>query len=99
VLFTPQGEDLGLVTMEAFHCGKPVITCADSGEPARLVREGWNGFVCPPEPAAIAARIDELAHDRERAARLGARGRTSISAIGWESVASKLTEALGFAGL
>jgi glycosyltransferase involved in cell wall biosynthesis len=96
VLFTPTREDLGLVTMEAFHCGKPVITCADSGEPARLVKDGWNGFICPPEPAAIAARIDELAADHARAAELGARGRMSISVIGWDAVASRLVEALGF---
>jgi glycosyltransferase involved in cell wall biosynthesis len=97
VLFTPKREDLGLVTMEAFHCGKPVITCADSGEPARLVRDGWNGFVCAPAPAAIAARVDELASDHALAAELGSRGRMSIEGIGWGAVSSRLVEALGFA--
>ena len=96
VLFTPQREDLGLVTLEAFASAKPVITCADSGEPARLVAHEMNGFICPPDPAAIAMRIDQLAADRALAARLGARGRASIADISWESVVSALASALGF---
>src|SRR5215212_4404242 len=45
VVFPPFNEDYGFVTVEAFMCGKPVITCADSGGPAELVRNGENGFV------------------------------------------------------
>lgn len=97
VLFTPQREDLGLVTLEAFQSGKPVITCLDSGEPARLVADGENGFVCPPDPTAIAARIDQLAADRALAARLGACGRESVADITWDGVVSALVAALGFA--
>jgi glycosyltransferase involved in cell wall biosynthesis len=96
VLFTPQREDLGLVTLEAFMSGKPVITCVDSGEPARLVVHGANGFVCPPDPAAIAARIDQLAADKALAARLGAQGRDSVADITWDGVVSALVAALGF---
>jgi glycosyltransferase involved in cell wall biosynthesis len=96
VLFTPQREDLGLVTLEAFLSGKPVITCVDSGEPARLVVDGVNGFVCPPTPAALAARINELAADKALAARLGAQGRDSVEDITWDAVVSALVAALGF---
>ena len=39
-------EDYGFVTVEAFRCGKPVVTCTDSGGPAELVRRrtrtGWS---------------------------------------------------------
>ena len=97
VLFLPQREDLGLVTLEAFGSGKPVITCSDAGEPARLVQDGRSGFVCPPDPAAIAARIDLLAADPERAAALGAAGAASIRPITWPRVATTLATALGFA--
>ena len=50
ILFLPRREDLGLVTLEAFAASKPVITCTDSGEPARF-GAGWrqSGFVCPPD--------------------------------------------------
>jgi glycosyltransferase involved in cell wall biosynthesis len=96
VLFTPQREDLGLVTLEAFASGKPVITCVDSGEPARVVADGATGFVCPPDPRALAARMDQLAADRALAAELGARGRASIAGISWEAVVTALVTALGF---
>jgi glycosyltransferase involved in cell wall biosynthesis len=96
VMFTPLREDLGLVTLEAFESGKPVITCLDSGEPARLVVDGVNGFVCAPNPAAIAASIDQLVADRDLAATLGARGRDWVSSITWNAVASTLSQALGF---
>ena len=96
VLFLPIREDLGLITLEAFLSGKPVITCTDSGEPARIVRDGQSGFVCPPDPAEIAHRIDCLAEDTSLAARMGKCGRDSIGGITWEHVASALRDALGF---
>ena len=75
VLFVPYLEDFGLVTLEAFRSGKPVITCADAGEPARLVQDGVSGLVCAPEPAALAAGIDALWQEPERSRRLGTAGR------------------------
>ena len=44
VVFPPFNEDYGFVTVEAFMCGKPVITCSDSGGPAELVRDGESGL-------------------------------------------------------
>jgi glycosyltransferase involved in cell wall biosynthesis len=96
VLFLPEREDLGLVTFEAFLSGKPVITCTDSGEPARLVRDRESGFVCLPEPRAIAAKIEELAAAPSRAALMGAAGAASIAHITWPTVAATLARALGF---
>jgi glycosyltransferase involved in cell wall biosynthesis len=98
VLFTPRYEDLGLVMLEAFEAGKPVITCTDSGEPARLVADRVSGFVCPPDPRAIAARIDELVATPGLAAALGEEGRRSVKSISWEAVSSVLIQALGFRG-
>jgi len=40
VVFPPFNEDYGFVTVEAFMCGRPVITCTDSGGPSELVRDG-----------------------------------------------------------
>jgi glycosyltransferase involved in cell wall biosynthesis len=96
VLFLPIREDLGLVTLEAFGCGKPVITCHDSGEPARLVRDEWSGFVCQPDPAQIAARIGRLAVQPQYAAEMGERGKMSVASITWKRVAGALADALGF---
>ena len=96
VLFLPRQEDLGFITLEAFAAGKPVITCTDSGEPARIVQDGTSGFVCPPAPRAIAERIECLVNDPARAAAMGQVGKTSIAAIGWDAVAAELIAALGF---
>jgi glycosyltransferase involved in cell wall biosynthesis len=97
VLFLPEREDLGLVTFEAFLSGKPVITCTDSGEPARLVRDRESGFICLPKPRAIATKIEELAAAPSRAALMGAAGAASIGHITWPTVAATLAGALGFA--
>jgi glycosyltransferase involved in cell wall biosynthesis len=67
-----------------------VITCRDSGEPARLVRDGRTGFVCRPRPEEIAERIDRLAADRSEAAAMGARARTAIALPTWEELGRRL---------
>ncbi len=94
VLFLPQREDMGLVTLEAFGAHKPVITCRDSGEPARLVQDGESGFVCDPQPVAIAGAIDRLASEAGLAAAMGARGAQSIAEITWQRVGRVLAAAL-----
>jgi len=96
VAVVPLHEDFGLVTLEAFLSGKPVITCEDSGEPARLVKDGRSGYVCPPKPEAIAERIDRLAKSPEHAAQMGRHGMESIRHISWDEVGEKLVTALGF---
>jgi len=98
VTFVPNREDYGLVTLEAFLSGKPVITCVDSGEPSRMVRDGVSGYVCEPDPRALAARIDELAGDAGLCRRMGEAGRDSVSGIRWDTVASTLLKALGGTG-
>ena len=74
VLFVPQREDFGLVTLEAFLSSKPVITCSHSGEPARLVRDGVTGFVTPPDPTRLAVAMEALVHGTEQAAAMGRQG-------------------------
>jgi glycosyltransferase involved in cell wall biosynthesis len=96
VLFTPQNEDLGLVTLEAFRSGKPVITCKDSGEPARIVEDGRSGFVCQPNPGAVAAAMEELARHPDRARQMGQAGEASIAGLTWSKIAANLCDALGY---
>ena len=97
VLFVPLREDFGLITQEAFLSAKPVITCTDSGEPTRLVRDGVSGFVVEPTAAALSAAMTALARDLDRARAMGAQGRRDIQTLSWEKVADKLLAALGFA--
>src|SRR5215510_2572601 len=50
VLFVPYNEDFGLVAIEAFHSAKPIITCRDSGQPARMTSRYQAGLICDPTP-------------------------------------------------
>ncbi len=96
VPFVPVREDLGLVALEALRWARPVLTCTDSGEPARFVRDGIDGFVCPPEPARLAACI-RLLYDRPDLAReMGRRGRVVVAELSWRRVGETLLAALGF---
>ena len=60
VLFTPENEDYGYITLEAMLSAKPVITCSDSGGPTEFIRHEEEGFVCDPDPASIAKAMDAL---------------------------------------
>lgn len=91
--FAPMREDYGYVTLEAFASGKPVITCSDSGEAAALVKHGEFGFVCDPEPPAIARSMERLDADRATAARMGSAGRKWVNSLSWERIAERLLQA------
>ena len=75
VVFAPWNEDYGFVTVEAFMCGKPVLTVSDSGGPSELV-EGRrvSGYVTDPTPEALAVALREVMSDRTRAIRMGEAG-------------------------
>ena len=90
VVFPPFNEDYGFVTIEAFMCGKPVITCTDSGGPAELVRDGDSGYVTAPTPEALAAAMRRLVDDRRLAARLGEAGAATARAMTWPDAVRRL---------
>jgi len=90
VVYTPFDEDYGYVTLEGFLAERPVITATDSGGPLEFVQDGINGFVCAPDPAAIAGAINRLAADRSLAARLGRAGRSVAQTITWDGVIERL---------
>jgi glycosyltransferase involved in cell wall biosynthesis len=90
VLYVPFDEDYGYVTLEAFLSGKPVITCHDSGGTLEFVIDGENGFVCAPEPDAVAAAIGQIAADRGLAGRLGQAGMVRARTVTWDGVVEQL---------
>jgi len=96
VPFVPFREDFGLVAIEAFHSGKPIITCSDSGEPARMAASFGAGLICDPTPQALAAAIDSLFAEPETARQLGENGRRKVCEMNWDTTAKRLIAALGF---
>ena len=92
VLFPPEQEDYGFVTVEAFASRKAVITCRDSGGPAELVQDGVNGLICEPTPESIASGLTKLLDDAPLAERLGAAALDAGSALTWPETVKKLVE-------
>jgi glycosyltransferase involved in cell wall biosynthesis len=90
VVFVPFDEDYGFVTVEAFASGKPVVTTRDSGGPAELVRDGVNGLVVDPTPAALAQAMARLVDDQDAATRMGMAGRDGFAAVTWPAAVARL---------
>ena len=94
VPFVTEREDFGLITLEAFCSGKPVLACCDSGEPARIVEHGRTGFVVRPNPRSIARKIALLWHSKELAREMGLRGLERSRRFGWRGTAARLAATL-----
>ncbi len=90
VCFPARDEDYGFVTVEAFASRKPVVTCADSGGPLEFVRDGVEGFVTQPTPAAVAAALAALAADESLACRMGEAGWRRAAELTWPKVVEQL---------
>ena len=54
VVFVPQDEDYGYITLEAMLSGKPVITTTDAGGPLEFITSGNQGLISEPSPLALA---------------------------------------------
>jgi glycosyltransferase involved in cell wall biosynthesis len=92
VIYPPEDEDYGYVTLEAMLASKPVITCTDSGGPLEFVQHRKTGLVAKPTPASLAQAMNILWEDRDRARQLGAKGRLQYDRldITWSKVVESL---------
>jgi glycosyltransferase involved in cell wall biosynthesis/SAM-dependent methyltransferase len=93
VVFTPQDEDYGYITLEAMIAGKPVVTVTDAGGPLEFIRHEVNGLVADPEPALLARVLQSMADDAGFAERLGQTAHRDYLSkeICWERVVEALT--------
>lgn len=90
VYYAPVDEDYGFATVEACGAARPVVTTDDAGGVLEFVENGINGYVTPPDPAAIAARLDLLLANAALAERLGRAGQPRVRDITWERVVQTL---------
>jgi len=71
-VFPTLGDPFGMVVLEAFACGLPVIATTASGEIRDRVVDGGNGFLVPPaDTGQLLDRMTLLARDAELRRRLG----------------------------
>lgn len=94
-MYLPIQEDsCGFVSMEAFYCAKPVITCLDSGGTLELVEDHKNGLLCEPTPESLALAMDNLYENRENAVAMGKDARLKIDSwnVIWEETIRRLLQ-------
>jgi starch synthase len=83
-------EPMGIVNLEAMACETAVVASRVGGIP-EVVAEGETGLLVPPaDPPALAAAVNELLADPERARRLGLAGRERVlQHFTWRAVAER----------
>lgn len=93
VVFTPQDEDYGYVTLEAMIAGKAVVTVADAGGPLEFIRQKRNGLIARSEPASLAQALQAMVDDVAMAKSLGQTGYDDYQSkdIRWDRVVEALT--------
>lgn len=88
-------ESFGIVLLEAWMRGKPVLGSRDCGPVASIVEDGEDGFLCD-GPAAYAEAFDRLLADPAAARRMGERGRAKVLArYTWDGIARRVADVYG----
>jgi glycosyltransferase involved in cell wall biosynthesis len=91
-----RNEPFGIVILEAWSAGKPVVA-TDVGGPNEFVQPDFDGLKIAPHPNSIAWGLGALMSDFEKARWMGRNGRrTVIERFSWDVIAA---HALGVYGL
>lgn len=92
VVFVPQDEDYGYITLEAMLAAKPVITVSDAGGPLEFITDGSEGLIAAAKPADLGRAFEQVMSDAAQAERMGQAGHDRYRAmnISWEHVVDTL---------
>ena len=72
------GEGLGLAYLEAACHGLPSIACDEGGQ-QDYIRHEETGYLIPPDPHIIAARLEYLFKNREKCRQMGELARRFVA--------------------
>ena len=87
-----EAESFGMVLIEAFAAGTPVVASAIAGY-ADVVSDGVNGVLVPPaDPQRLAEELQSLHLEPERRAAMGAAARASAQRYAWSRVADEVAD-------
>ncbi len=92
VPYIPCDEDYGLITIEAMHCQKAVLTVQDAGGVNEFVEHEVNGLCVPPDEKHLARAIEHLIANPEETKAMGARGEHKVKDITWAGTVKALFE-------
>jgi alpha-maltose-1-phosphate synthase len=86
-------EPLGIVNLEAMACGIAVVGSRTGGIP-EVVADGETGLLVPAgEPEPLAAALNTLLSDPDRAAAMGQAGRKrAVAEFGWPAIAAQTAD-------
>lgn len=88
LLFCPIREPFGIVVLEAFAAGKPVIA-ANEGGYVEVCRPEYAVLI-PPSPIAFAEAMTKLRDDPERVRKMGQAARSAVTQYSWQRTADEL---------
>ncbi|MGZ5312664.1 MAG: glycosyltransferase [Solirubrobacterales bacterium] len=84
------GESFGMVLIEAFAAGTPVIASQIAGY-SDVVTDGVDGILVPPaDPQRLAEELQHLYHEPERRNAMGEAGREKVERFAWPRVADQV---------
>lgn len=87
VVVPSRHEAFGITVLEAWRAGRPVIATTLGGPP-EFVRDGTDGLLVDPrDTAALAAALEQVMGDPDRATRMGRAGLARVADFGWPRVA------------
>jgi phosphatidyl-myo-inositol alpha-mannosyltransferase len=95
VLVAPSlaGESFGMVLIEAFAAGTPVIASEIAGY-RDVVSDGVDGVLVPPaDPQALAEELQRFSLEPERRREMGEAGRRSAERYAWPRIADEVATA------
>jgi len=81
----------GIVVLEAMACGLPIVA-AKSGAIAEILRQGEEGLVVEPNPAAFAEALLALLQDPARRSKMGEQARRQAEEFSSANCARKVVE-------
>lgn len=99
VLYPSRAESFGIVFLEAWSFGVPVVGCRAGAVPDVVEDEVTGLLISPGDPAALARSVTRLIENPAQAGRLGAEGqRRVLEEHTWDAVARRARQALLVAG-
>jgi glycosyltransferase involved in cell wall biosynthesis len=87
-----RNEPFGIVVLEAWAAGKPVVATRNGG-PHEFVRHGIDGYTIYDNPDSVGWGLGTLFMDFERARQMGRNGRVAVEQrFDWEKIGRRTTD-------
>lgn len=89
VVVPSRNEPFGIIVLEAWAAGKPVVVTRRGG-PDEFVRDGVTGIKVTDSPASIAAGVRRLLSDYQAGCQMGQAGRFEVeTSFSWDRIATE----------